>query len=160
MASDAKNVAKGMVVSFDYVLTLVDGEEIDRTAKNAPVAYLHGAQNITPSLERAMTGLEVGGQKRIMLRAADGYGEYDPKNKQVLPRNAFPNGFKLEEGVTLEVEDEATGEDVPAVIDKVLPNQVVLDLNHPLAGENLFFAVKVVEIRPATQEEIADGHAN
>ncbi len=160
MASNSLNVAKGMVVSFDYVLTLVDGEEIDRTGKNDPVAYLHGAQNIMPSLERAMTGLSVGDQKRVMIRAVDGYGEYDPKNKQVLPRSAFPNGFKFEEGVSLEVEDESSGEDVPAVIDKVLPDQVVLDLNHPLAGENLFFAVKVVEIRHATQEEIAHGHAH
>lgn len=160
MASSLLQVANGMVVSIDYVLTLDDGDEIDRSAKKDPLLYLHGAQNIIPGLERAMTGLAIGDQKRVMVKPADGYGEYDPKNKQIVSRNDFPKGLKLEEGVQVELYDEDTDEEVPAVIDAVLSDKVVLDFNHPLAGEKLFFTVKVVDIRHATSEEIAHGHVH
>lgn len=160
MASDSLQVANGMVVAFDYVLTVSGGEEVDRSKSDAPVLYLHGARNIMPGLERALTGLAPGDAKRVMIRAADGYGEYDPANKQVVPRSAFPRGARIEEGDSFDMVDENTGEDITAFVDKVSGDQVVLDFNHPLAGENLFFTVKVVDVRHATREEIAHGHVH
>lgn len=160
MVSSPLQIANGMVVSFDYVLKLDDGDEIDRSGTNTPLIYLHGAQNIISGLERTMTGLGVGDEKRVMVKAADGYGEYDPKNKRVIQRQMFPKGFEFEEGISVEMYDQVTDKDVKAVIDSVLSDKVVLDLNHPLAGENLFFAVKVVDIRHATREEIAHGQVH
>ncbi len=150
-------VADGMVVRFDYVLRLDDGSEIDRSAENDPLPYLHGSNNIIPGLEKAMSGLGIGDEKRVMVQPAEGYGEYNPANKQIVPITAFPKGFNIEEGENVQIDDEATGKAVTASIESVLTDKVVLDLNHPLAGEKLFFSVKVVDIRGATKEELANG---
>ena len=158
MESNSLQVADGTVVSLDYVLTLDDGTEIDRSTADSPLLYLHGSKNIISGLERAMIGLSVDDQKRVMVKPEDGYGKYDPQQKQIVPRSAFPRNFDMTEGTTVQVHDDDSGEAVSAVIDRVVADQVVLDLNHPLAGEKLFFAVKVVDIRKATRDEIKNGY--
>ena len=70
-------VADGMVVSLAYTLRLDDGEEVDSAAGDDPLVYLHGAQNIIPGLEQALTGLKLGDNRRVSVNSADAYGDFD-----------------------------------------------------------------------------------
>ncbi len=158
MQGNSLQVADGMVVSIDYVLTLDDGSEVDRSNDDNPLPYLHGSRAIVSGLERALTGMRVGDRKRVMVQPEDGYGTYDPQRRQIVPRSAFPNGVDISEGSSVTVHDDDLGESSQAIIDRVLVDKVVLDLNHPLAGEKLFFAIKVADIRKATKDEIKQGH--
>ncbi len=160
MKQDEFTVQKNMVVSLEYVLTLDDGEEIDRAESGEPLIYLQGHQNIIPGLEDALVGLRVGESKDVVVAPADGYGEYDPDNFESMPLDAFPSDLELEEGLGLELRDGKSGQIYQVTIAEILDDEVVLDFNHPLAGETLHFAVMVADLRQATAEELAHGHVH
>jgi FKBP-type peptidyl-prolyl cis-trans isomerase SlyD len=150
-------VQDGLVVSIHYTLTLDDGEVVDESTADDPLLYLHGADNIIPGLEKALTGMAVNDSKRVTVSPEDGYGEYDEEAVEALPRNLFPDDMELEPGIVLGLRDE-DGNVFDAVVVEELEEEVVLDFNHPLAGENLHFDVKVVSIRQPTAEELDHGH--
>lgn len=150
-------VENGLVVGIQYTLKLDDGELVDESVAGEPLLYLHGANNIIPGLEQALTGLAVGDKKSVTVKPDDGYGEYEDEAVETLPRAAFPDDVELEEGLVLAVRDE-TGEVYEAIVAEFDDNEVTLDFNHPLAGETLNFDVEIVEIREATAEELDHGH--
>lgn len=150
-------VKNGLVVSIHYTLKLDDGEIVDESLADEPLVYLHGADNIIPGLENALTGLSVGDKKAVTVSPDDGYGEYEEDAVESVPRNQFPDDVELEEGLVLAIRDDS-GEVYEAVVAEFDDNEVVLDFNHPLAGENLHFDVEIVEIREATPEELDHGH--
>ncbi len=152
-------VTDGLVVSLDYTLRLDDGEIID-TSEQEPLEYLQGHNQIIPGLERALSGMKVGESKEVIVAAADAYGEEDEDAYQLVERTLFPPEMELEEGMQLRMRDAQSGEAVDVVIAEVNESNVLLDFNHPLAGEELHFQVKVVGLRPATPEELAHGHAH
>ncbi len=152
-------IASGSVVGIDYSLHLGDGKVIDASGPGEPMTYLHGEGQIVPGLESALEGLSVGDQKQVVLSPGEGYGEHDPRGLQEVPTSAFPPGFDPQVGMELTAEGP-NGEPVPFAVREVRPESVVIDLNHPLAGKTLHFDVTVREIRPATEEEIAHGHAH
>lgn len=149
-------IADGVVVSLNYVLT-VDGEEIARTEAGEPMDYLHGAENIVPGLERALTGKQIGDRVSVTLEPADAYGEYDEENVEELDREDVPQADELEKGMVIEVEDEE-GYSYLAFVRDMTSDMVVLDYNPPLAGKTLTYDVEVVRLRPADEEELAHGH--
>lgn len=154
-------VANDMVVGLEYVLRLDSGQEIDRSEAGDPLEYLHGHANIIPGLESELGGLEVGDAKDVTVGPADAYGEYDPDIVEEYPRSNFPPDLSLVEGSMLEIrssDDES--QSAVAVVKAVSDSAVTLDYNHPLAGETLNFSVKVVSLRPATDEELEHGHAH
>ena len=153
-------VADGLVVSLAYTLRLDDGEEIDSAASDDPLVYLHGAQNIIPGLEQALTGLKVGDARSVSVKPVDGYGDVDPDAFELVPYDAFPADVDLEEGMGLRMVDSSTGQQMDAYISELLDDGALLDMNHPLAGETLHFNVEVVGLRRATSDEIAHGHAH
>jgi FKBP-type peptidyl-prolyl cis-trans isomerase SlyD len=153
-------VANNMVVSFAYVLRLDDGEEISRSESSEPVIILQGNGDVVPGLERSLTGMVVGEEKSVTVTPADGYGEHDPKNFERMPRSLFPDDFDLEEGVGLHLRDTESGELFKAYVAEIEGDDVLLDLNHPLAGETLTFDVRVTDIRAATAEEMEHGHVH
>ena len=152
-------ISSGSVVGIDYSLHLGDGKVIDASGPGEPMTYLHGEGQIVPGLESALEGLSVGDQKQVVIAPADGYGEHDPRGLQEVPRTAFPPGFEPQVGMELTAEGP-NGEPVPFTVREVKPEAVVIDLNHPLAGKTLHFDVTVREVRQATEEEIAHGHAH
>ncbi|HRQ38122.1 MAG TPA: peptidylprolyl isomerase [Chloroflexota bacterium] len=152
-------VTDGIVVSLDYTLRLDDGEIID-ASEQEPLQYLQGHNQIIPGLERALAGMKVGDSKEVIVPAADAYGEEDEDAYQLVERDIFPSDMELEEGMQLRMRDAHSGEAVDVVIAEVNESNVLLDFNHPLAGEELHFQVKVVDLRPATPEELAHGHAH
>lgn len=151
-------IADGLVVSLAYVLK-VDGEEVDRAEHDDPLDYLHGAENIIPGLESALTGKRVGDRLQVTVSPADGYGEYDEDEIEELDRSELPESGTLEPGTLVELEDE-DGFVYLATVTEVTTDTVTLDFNPPLAGKTLHYDVEVVAIREATPEELDHGHVH
>jgi len=153
-------VADGLVVSLAYTLRLDDDEEIDSADSADPLVYLHGARNIIPGLEQALTGMKVGDARKVSVEPDDAYGDVDPDAYELVPYDAFPEDVDLEEGMGLRMVDNNTGQQMEAYVSELRDDGALLDLNHPLAGETLHFEVEIVGLRRATSDEIAHGHAH
>lgn len=152
-------VGKGSVVSVDYELHLGDGKVVDASEPGEPMAYIHGEGQIVPGLEQALEGLSVGDAKQVVVSPEDGYGDHDARGVQEVPKSAFPADMQPAIGMEL-LAQGPDGEAVPFVIREVKPESIVIDLNHPLAGKTLHFAVTVREVRAATEEELEHGHVH
>lgn len=144
------------VVSMNYVLTDKKGAVLDESHGD-PLEYLHGHQNIIPGLEKALTGMKVGEKKRVEVPAAEAYGDYDADKCFPVERSAF--GGKLpKEGMMVEM--RGGDHHMVARVTKVTDQEVHLDANHQLAGQDLTFEVEIAAVRPATAEELAHGHVH
>ena len=145
-----------MQVTKDMVLD-VDGELIE--SSDAPIAYLHGGYDgIFPLVERALAGKTVGEQCRVRLEPEDAFGDYDAELVRLEPREKFPGN--LEVGMRFEGRGEESGETVIYTVTDVAEDKVVVDGNHPLAGQTLHFSCTVTGVRAATAEELAHGHVH
>lgn len=150
-------VTKDMVVTLTYELLDVDGELIE--SSDAPIAYLHGGYDgIFPLVERALAGKTVGEQCRVRLEPEDAFGDYDAELVRLEPREKFPGN--LEVGMRFEGRGEESGETVIYTVTDVAEDKVVVDGNHPLAGQTLHFSCTVTGVRAATAEELAHGHVH
>ena len=156
-------ISPNHVVGIAYTLTVADGEVVDFADVAEPLLFIHGIGQTIEAFDDKLNGLKVGDTFDFGLEAAVGYGEIDPKLVVELPKSIFE------------------GEDIPAdilEIDAVLPLQdsegnpldgrvveigedtVTVDLNHPLAGENLHFKGEILSVREATEEELEHGHVH
>ena len=151
-------VQDGLVVSMDYTLR-VDGEALDSSDEAGPLQFLVGYGNIVPGLEREMIGMKIGESKDVVVKPEDGYGEFDDEAFMDVPRNEFPADMEIEEGLELNVTDE-DGENQYARVESLTDENVHLDFNHPLAGAELHFNVKVLALRDPTEEELDHGHVH
>ena len=151
-------VQDGLVVSMEYTLK-VDGEVLDSSDGAGPLQFLAGYDNIVPGLEREMIGMKIGESKDVVVSPEDGYGEFDDEGFMDVPRSEFPEDMEFEQGVGLNLTDE-DGNIQQAYIESFDKETVHLDLNHPLAGAELHFNVKVVALRDPTEEELEHGHAH
>lgn len=151
-------VEKNKVVSMEYTLH-VDNEEIDSSKGQDPLQFLVGHGNIISGLEREMMGMKVGESKDVVIAPSDAYGEFDEEAFMDVPRSAFPQDIPIEEGSELTVKDD-TGQARYARIDAVEGENVTLNFNHPLAGDELHFNVKVLDVREPTTEELEHGHVH
>ncbi len=159
MADQNLTVEDGIVVSLDYTVRLDDGQVVDSTQEQDALEFLQGAGQIIPGLEQALYGMSVGDERKVELAPSDGYGDKNPEAFQEVPKDIFPDDITLTPGTGLQLRDQS-GKVVVAYIAEVRPDTVVLDLNHPLAGETLHFDVKISNLRAATSEEVAHGHAH
>ena len=150
-------IAMNTVVSITYELSDVDGNILESTSE--PVTYLHGGyDNIFPKVEEELHGKTVGDTLTLALEPADAFGDYDEELVQIEPVSAFPTD-KLEVGMQFEGEDP-TGDVVLYTITDIGDGKVVVDGNHPWAGERVNFRCSVTDVRAATQEEINHGHVH
>lgn len=136
-------VSKGKVISLEYTLKLEDNQVLDTNVGKDPLTYTQGANQIIPGVETAVEGMTVGQTKQVIVAPADGYGERDPNAFQEVPKENVPGDIKV--GVQLHGKD-ADGRVVRPVVAEIKDSTVLLDFNHPLAGETLLFDVKVVNI--------------
>jgi len=155
---DRDSVQNNVVVSMEYTLE-VDGEEIDSSKGQEPLQFLVGHGNIISGLEREMIGMKVGDSKEVVVQPADGYGEFDEQAFMEVPRGEFPTDMPLQEGLELSVRDDS-GQARYARVDTIDGDNVTLNFNHPLAGDELHFNVKVVGLREPTPEELSHGHVH
>jgi FKBP-type peptidyl-prolyl cis-trans isomerase SlyD len=151
-------IERGAVVRLAYELKNVDGEGLEDP--DAQMEYLHGGYGgIFPKVEEALQGKEVGAELAITLEPEDAFGEYDAELLRVEPRARFPD--TIEVGMQFEgVPDDEEQEALIYRVTSIAEGKVILDGNHDLAGERLWFTCRVLEIRKATDEEIEHGHAH
>ena len=147
------------VVSMHYSLTLDSGDAVDSSQGREPLQYLHGHGNIVPGLEEKLTGRKVGDKFSVKVPPETGYGEHNPDGVRQLPRSTFPQDMELQVGMVLAAEDDE-GHPHQLNVVAVGDDEVTVDLNHPLAGQNLNFEIEVVAVRAATQEELTHGHVH
>ena len=147
---------RGAVVSFNYKLTDDDGNTIDSSEGCAPLSYLHGYENIIPGLESALEGVAVGYSANVVVEPADAYGDIDEEAVFEVGRDKFPPEMELAPG--MQFAGETPSGDVPLTIMQVNDDSIIVNANHPLAGERLHFDVEVIDIREATDEELQQGH--
>lgn len=157
--SEELKIKDGVVVSLEYVLRLDDGEVVDASDGEALV-YLHGHGEIIPGLEKELVGLTVGDSKKVSVPPSEAYGEVDMEAFEIVPRSMFPDDLELFEGLELSLRDVETDEPFDASVVEIRENEVMLDFNHPLAGETLHFEVTIPALREATKEELEHGHAH
>jgi FKBP-type peptidyl-prolyl cis-trans isomerase SlyD len=152
------NIDNNCVVSLQFTLTDADGTEIHKTTAEDPMVYLHGWGELIDGLERALVGKGAGDELEVTVEPNDGYGDIDPALIGVHPKTDFSD-VDLHVGVELQGEDE-DGELRLLRIIEIDGDEVKVDMNHPLAGKTLTFAVAVGSVREATEAEIAHGHVH
>jgi FKBP-type peptidyl-prolyl cis-trans isomerase SlyD len=145
-------VRESWVITMEYTLRLADGEVADTSEGGEPLEFIHGQGQIIPGLEEAVLGMQVGEEKDIVVAPADGYGEAEPELKETLPRDIFPAEMEVGDAFRMRTDG---GHTVVVYVESIDNEQVVVDLNHPLAGETLHFHVKIVGAREATDEDLA-----
>jgi len=148
--------AENSVVGIEYEVKEAGSSEIVDSNKGAqPLEFVTGKGQIIPGLEKALEGMSEGESADILVKAEDAYGEVNPEAVQTLPIEQF-EGVDLKEGMTLYGQGE-DGQTVQVVVKSFNDKEVTIDFNHPLAGKDLMFSVKVLSERDATDEEAATG---
>jgi FKBP-type peptidyl-prolyl cis-trans isomerase SlyD len=150
-------IKRGSVVKLDFELKASDGEPLED--EGAQLEYLHGYGGIFPKVEEALEGKDLGHEVAVTLEPDDAFGEYDADLLRVEPRERFPEVIEVGmrfEGVPGDRQDEA----LIYTITDITPETVVIDGNHPLAGERLWFKGKVSGLRTATEDELTHGHVH
>jgi len=153
-----KTIKKDTVVTLDYTLK-VDDQVIDTSEDHEPIQFIQGHGQVIPGLEEEISGMSPGDGKEFVVEPSKGYGESDPDAFADIPRQEFPDNIPLQKGVELRLTDE-DGQEMHAFIVAVEGDSVRLNFNHPLAGKNLHFKVEVVDVRPASDQEIEHGHVH
>lgn len=146
------------VIGFHYTLKNDAGEELDSSHGGHPMLYLAGSGQILMALDAAISELPVGETVSVSLSAKESYGEMDPGLKMNVKLSQFPPGTEVKKGLQFRISNEP-GSPMFRVIN-VLGEEVFIDGNHPLAGENLHFDIEITESREATEDEVAHGHAH
>ncbi len=151
-------IGKHKVVSIDYTLTNNDGEVLDTSKGQEPLAYIHGIGFMIPGLEHALEGKLSGDSLSVTVEPRDGYGERDEDLVKVVERTMFGDVERLEVGLQFQAQTD-DGIDVVTVT-SVDGDEVTVDGNHPMADVVLNFDVRVVGVREASEEEIDHGHVH
>jgi FKBP-type peptidyl-prolyl cis-trans isomerase SlyD len=149
------NIAKDRVVSINYTLTNDQSQILDATGVE-PFSYLHGHRNIIPGLEKALDGKSPGESFKIHIPAAEAYGERSEKLVTRVPLDRFSGVDSVREGMQFHAETP-DGDIQIVTVTAVEDNDVTIDGNHPMAGQDLNFDVSVVDIREASEEELQQG---
>lgn len=151
-------IGKNAVVSINYTLTNDAGEVMDTSEGREPLTYLHGANNLIPGLEKEMEGKTSGQSFKVTIPPAEAYGESNPELVQTLSKDMFKGVDKVEPGMGFTAQGPQGEQHI--VVTAVDGDQVTIDANHPMAGKTLHFAVEIVNVRDASEEEIEHGHVH
>ncbi len=151
-------IVENRVITLNYILKDDEGNIID-SAEDGSFAYLHGAANIIPGLEHALLGKSAGDELSIAIEPDQGYGERNEDMSQVVPRDMFDTDEEIKIGMQFHAESP-DGQPLSVTVTDISDKEVTVDGNHPLAGVNLNFEVKILDIREATEEELEHGHVH
>ncbi len=148
------------VVSLSYTL-IVDGDVIETVKEEKPMQFIFGLGYLLPAFEEKIKGKKIGDDFNFTLSAQEGYGEVDPNAIVELSKDLFKINGKIEEGLLVKDKiipmQDSEGHRMNGVVEEISENTVTMNFNHPLAGCELNFTGKVVEIREATEKELSDG---
>ena len=142
------------VVQVSYKGTLPDGTVFGQSQPGKPIEFIIGAGKMIPALEKGIMGLKVGAKKKVEIKAADAYGEYDKNAVQEVPKTQFPKDMQLTVGQHYRVQSPQGP--MTVTITAISDKTVSVDFNHPLAGKDLTFEIEIITIRDATKAELAE----
>ncbi len=146
-------VEKGKKIKIEYTGTLDDGTVFDSSEKHGkPLELEVGSGMVIPGFEKALMGMEKGEEKEVKIESGDAYGDPKPDLVKKIPKEQLPKDKEIKAGMMLAV-GLPTGQQIPAKITEVDDKEVTIDLNHPLAGKNLNFKIKVVDIAEGGSKE-------
>lgn len=152
-------ITRHTVAAIDYTLTDASGEVIDSSEGQEPLTYLHGEGNLIPGLEEALEGASPGDTLQVSVPPHKAYGDHDADLVQPIPMAAFDGVGDVAAGMRFQVADDQ-GQPRTFTVASVEGDRVMIDANHPLAGQTLNFSVNIVSVRNATPEEIDHGHVH
>jgi FKBP-type peptidyl-prolyl cis-trans isomerase 2 len=140
-----KKASEGSTVKIDYVGSFDDGKVFDSSIKHGqPIEFVVGSGQVIPGFDKAVRGMGVGEEKVVKIEAKDAYGERKDELVKIITRDKLPKEKEPVVGMMI-VLGMANGVEIPAIITKVNGDMVTIDLNHPLAGKNLTFKLKLIE---------------
>ncbi|WP_423186907.1 FKBP-type peptidyl-prolyl cis-trans isomerase [Alishewanella sp. d11] len=151
------HIQENSVVQFHYTLS-ENGTELESSRKGSPLLYLHGHNQMFPKVEAELTGKAVGDKLQLTLAPADAYGERQDDAIQSVQVKHLQGAKKWKPGMVAWLRTEQGERQVTVV--KVGMFKADVDTNHPLAGKTVTFDLEVINIREATADEIAHGHAH
>ncbi len=157
------DIGANSIVSMHYRVATAEGQHVDQSEEGQPMVYMHGHGQIIPGLEAALIGHKKGEKIEAEIAPADAYGDYDAGLDLKVSKDLFPKDVqkKLKPGFQFMAEHPTKeGENVLFTVHKIEDDAVLVSGNHPLAGQRLLFKVEVVDVRPATEEELSHGHAH
>jgi FKBP-type peptidyl-prolyl cis-trans isomerase SlyD len=150
------------MVELEYELRNSDGNPIENTQNEGSITYLHGNEEIPPALEAELEGIEEGAEVEITLAPGVAYGDYNPDGLVSVPRSEFPVDAEIVPGDWVSVQlseehdgEEVVGEEMEMMVKEISPEAITLDANHPLAGQQVTFEVRIISVRTASEAEIA-----
>lgn len=146
-------IRKDASVSFQYSLADKDGNALDASPIDEPLTYIHGQNKIIPGLERELEGKKINDVLIVNVEAKDAYGERQEQMVQKIPRSNFQ---AQEIKVGMRFEAKTSNGAVSVVITEITDEEVTVDGNHPLAGKDLTFDVRIVDVRESTKKEVED----
>jgi len=147
-------IDENKVVKMHYTVTTKSGDTIDSSIGAEPLEFIHGFGMLIPGLEKQLIGTEKGFKRRLNIAAKDGYGERNEEAMHTLPKSGFRPEKDEELILGMEVQLESENGPILAFVSEINEEDVVVDLNHPLAGFDLIFDVEIIEVREATAEEL------
>jgi FKBP-type peptidyl-prolyl cis-trans isomerase SlyD len=148
-------ISQDKFVHLEYRLRLKSGEFLRGSeAEPAHLTFIAGCGEVLPGLERRLWGLPQGERVQFVIPALEAFGRYDPDNVQEWSRKAFPADMEVAPGQKVLPTEMPLPPEFPLTIKEVRGDKVILDLNHPLADQDLYYDIAVLEIRTATQEEV------
>jgi FKBP-type peptidyl-prolyl cis-trans isomerase SlyD len=151
-------ISENKVVTIDYTLKDDTGNVIDSSQGGPGLAYLHGASNIIPGLENALAGKNQGDSVNVSVQPEEAYGQRDDSMIQTVPSDMF-EGTEVQVGAQYQAMTPE-GHPLTITVMEIKDDGVVIDGNHPLAGQTLHFDVTITEVRDATKEELDHGHVH
>lgn len=153
-------IAKNAIVTLTYQLSNLAGEVLDKTvSEQEAFSYLHGGYDgIFPTVEEALEGKSVGDCVQVTIEPDYAFGEYEAELVRVEPRHLFHE--KIEVGMHIEGAAEGSDDYTLYTVTEMTEDTVVVDGNHPLAGQTLRFEGTIIDVRAATNEEITHGHVH
>jgi FKBP-type peptidyl-prolyl cis-trans isomerase SlyD len=159
-------ISKDKIVSLTYELRIdkADGKIIESLTHEAPLRFLFGSGSLLPKFEDNLAGLRIGDKFRVALVAEDAYGDFDTNAIVNVPLKAFEINGKVDyelvkPGNNIPMQD-GNGNKLNGIVREISADVVSMDFNHPLAGNNLYFAGEITDIREATEEEKVHGHSH
>jgi FKBP-type peptidyl-prolyl cis-trans isomerase SlyD len=151
-------ISKNSVVSVHYTLKNQNNDVIDSSREGSPLVYIHGTGSMIPGFEMALNDKSQGEKLEFSVAPEYGYGEWDKSLVQSVAKNQFPDAAKIQVGAQFQAESDHGP--LVVTVKEVKENEIVIDGNHPLAGETLYFQVEVMELRAASADELQHGHVH
>jgi FKBP-type peptidyl-prolyl cis-trans isomerase SlyD len=144
-AETEAQIREGSQVALEYTLSDEAGTVIESNKGKQPMSYIHGKRQIIPGLEKELSGMKVGEEKKIQVKPEDGYGPVNPDAFQEVPKDKLPPEA-LKVGTMLMAQGPQ-GQGIPVRVHEIKDTTVIMDFNHPMAGKTLSFDVKISEIK-------------